>query len=171
MNNQRIAIARDFAIVLKTDGSLVLLGNNPQFKQLRSKVTKVAAAFRSYMGLTNSGNIITCGNCYEFEIADTIESLRNVRDIISCEGHTVAIIEDGRTVCIDEPCEEVPKFNMVSTSWINLKQVAVGFLHIVGLKQDGMIEIYDTEISNNNAHTSQPNSSFFGSKILSNLLQ
>lgn len=171
MNNKRIAIARDFAIVLKNDGSLVLLGHNPQFKQLRSKVTKVAAAFSGYMGLTSSGNVITCGNCHEFEMTDTIESLRNVRDIISCEGHTVAILEDGRTVCIDEPCDEVPRFSIASTSWINLKQVAVGFLHIVGLKQDGTIEIYDTEISNNNTHTSQCNNSIFSSRILSSLLQ
>ena len=83
----QIAIARDFAIVLNDDSHLTLLGQNDEFRQLLTgeKIIKVAAAFSGYMGLTESGRVITGGPAHELERSRNIEWLRNVIDIVSCE--------------------------------------------------------------------------------------
>ena len=46
-SNDNIAIARDFAIVLKNEYSLALLGHNDSFCQLHTheRIVKVAAAY------------------------------------------------------------------------------------------------------------------------------
>ena len=56
LDKGRIAIARDFGIVLNDDSHLTLVGRNDGFRQLHTseRVIKVAAAFAGYMGLTNT---------------------------------------------------------------------------------------------------------------------
>ena len=60
----KIAIARDFAIVLQDNGwELKLIGHNPNFRQLsgihKNQFVKLAAGFDGYMALTDDGRIIT----------------------------------------------------------------------------------------------------------------
>lgn len=104
-SNDNIAIARDFAIVLKNEYSLALLGHNDSFCQLHTheRIVKVAAAYAGYMGLTESGSVITGGRAHEFDRSFEIEQLQDVQDIISCEGHTVVLHIDGTVECIDGP--------------------------------------------------------------------
>lgn len=139
----QIAIARDFAIVLNDDNHLTLLGHNDSFRQLPTseRIIKVAAAYSGYMGLTESGRIITGGHAREFERSRDIERLREVKDIISCEGHTIAIFENGTVECIDEPSgwEGPEPFAEIVRSWNNIQQVAIGFYNIMGLTMDGHV--------------------------------
>ena len=139
----QIAIARDFALVLNDDGHLTLLGHNEDFQQLRSRdrIIKVAAAFSGYMGLTESGRLVTCGPAREFERSYEIERWRNVIEVVAGEGHTVAIFDDGRVDCIDEPggWEGVPDFRSMVKEWRNIKQVAVGYENIIALSNDGHV--------------------------------
>ena len=139
----QIAVARDFAFVLNDDSHLTLLGHNDSFQQLHTneKIVKVAAAFSGYMGLTESGRVITGGSAHEFDRTWDIEKLRNVNDIVSCEGHTVAVLNDGSVECIDESSgwEGPEPFAKIVRDWHDIKQVAVGFYNIMGLTNDGRV--------------------------------
>lgn len=145
----QIAIARDFAIVLNDDSHLTLLGQNDEFRQLLTgeKIIKVAAAFSGYMGLTESGRVITGGPAHEFERSRNIEWLRNVIDIVSCEGHTIALIEDGTVKCIDEPSgwEGPEQFDKIVANWHDIQQVAVGFCNVMGLNRDGRVLYHSSD--------------------------
>lgn len=139
----QIAIARDFAIVLNDDNHLTLLGHNDSFRQLLTseRIIKVAAAFSGYMGLTESGWIITGGSAHEFERSRDIERLREVKDIVSCEGHTIALLNDGTVECIDEPSgwEGPMPFAKIVKEWHDIRQVAVGYSNVMGLTIDGRV--------------------------------
>lgn len=139
----QIAIARDFAIVLNDNGHQTLIGNNDGYEQLRfnGRINKVAAAFCGYMALTESGNIITCGNTREFERSYEIECLHRVKDVVACEGHTVVLLDGGTVKAIDEPggWESVPQHHKVVKGWRDIKQVAVGFSNIMGLTEAGTV--------------------------------
>lgn len=142
----KIAIARDFAIVLQDNGrELKLIGHNPNFRQLsgmtQNQFVKLAAGFDGYMALTDDGRIITGPKAREFECGFVIESLQGVRDVVGCEGHTVALHYDGRVTCIDEPggYEGPDKFAREVERWIGITQVACGFDFVAGLKSDGTL--------------------------------
>ncbi len=82
----KIAIARDFAIVLQENGwELKLIGHNPNSRQLRgitqNQFVKLAAGFDGYMALTDDGRIITGPIAREFECGFEIESLHSVLDV------------------------------------------------------------------------------------------
>ena len=74
LDKGRIAIARDFGIVLNDDSHLTLVGRNDGFRQLHTseRIIKVAAAFAGYMGLTNTRRVVTCGSASEFERSEEI---------------------------------------------------------------------------------------------------
>ena len=142
----KIAIARDFAIVLQDNGrELKLIGHNPNFRQLsgmtQNQFVKLAAGFDGYMALTDDGRIITGPKAREFECGFVIESLQGVRDVVGCEGHTVALHYDGRVTCIDEQggYEGPDKFAREVERWIGITQVACGFDFVAGLKSDGTL--------------------------------
>ena len=145
----RIAIARDFAIVLNDDNHLTLLGHNDAFRQLPTgeKIIKVAAAFSGYMGLTASGRIITGGLAHEFERSKDIECLWNVKDIVSSEGHTIALLDDGTVECIDELSgwEGPMSFAMIVRDWHDIQQVAVGFYNVMGLTTYGRVFYHSSD--------------------------
>ena len=146
---RQIAIARDFAIVLNDNNHMTLLGHNDTFRQLETgeKIVRVAAAFSGYMGLTESGRIITGGPAHEFERSRDIEWLRNVKDIVSCEGHTVALLENGTVECIDEPSgwEGPAQFAEIVNCWHDIKQVAVGFYNVMGLTAYGRVIYHSSD--------------------------
>ena len=142
----KIAIARDFAIVLQDNGwELKLIGHNPNFRQLsgmtQNQFVKLTAGFDGYMALTDDGRIITGPKAREFECGFEIESLHGVRDVVGCEGHTVALHYDGRVTCIDEPggYEGPDKFAREVERWNGIIQVACGFDFVAGLKSDGTL--------------------------------
>jgi hypothetical protein len=145
----QIAIARDFAIVLNDDNHLTLLGHNDAFRQLETgeKIIKVAAAFSGYMGLTESGRIITGGSAHEFERSRDIERLRNVKDIVASEGHTIALLNDGTVECVDEPSgwEGPMPFVKILKDWRDIQQVAVGFYNVMGLTRDGHVLYHSSD--------------------------
>lgn len=150
-----VAIARDFAMVLNDDSHLTLLGHNENFKQLANgeKIVKITAAFAGYMGLTGRGQIVTCGQAHEFERSYEIERLQNVRDIVACEGHTVALFNDGTVESIDEPggWEGVPNHSRIVKEWQHIKQIAAGFANIMGLTEDGKV-LYHSDDGYTDSH-------------------
>lgn len=142
----RIAIARDFAIVLKeNDWELEIVGHNPDFRQLcrttRNKFVKLAAGFDGYMALTDDGHVHVGPRAEEFERGMEIEQLRDVVDIVGCEGHTVVLHSDSTVTCIDEPCsyEGPDAFANEVRNWNGIVQVACGFDFVAGLKSDGTL--------------------------------
>jgi hypothetical protein len=159
ISNKRIAIARDFALILNDNGYQTLLGRNEQFRQLQSDtsdpIISIAASFAGYMGLTRSGRIVTGGRANEFDCYDEIESWRDVIDISSSEGHTVALLRDGTVRCADEPggYEDTPeRFKKVVETWKNMKQVAVGYDNIIGLTNEGKL-LYNTRDGGDNGNS------------------
>lgn len=139
----KLLLPEIFAIVLNDDSHMTILGHNDAFQQLLTgeKIIKVAAAFSGYMGLTESGRIITGDPAHEFERSRDVACLRNVKDIISSEGHTIALFDDGTIECIDEPSgwEGPDPFAEIVSSWTNIQQVTVGFYNIMGLTADGHV--------------------------------
>ena len=151
----KIGIARDFCVILNDDSTLSFWGKNNDFRQLptNERIVKVTAAFAGYMGLTENGHIVTCGPAHEFEKSREIERWQNVKDVTSCEGHTVALMRNGSVECIDEPggWEGVPSHSHVVRDWYNIKQVAVGYANIMGLTTDGRVK-YHSEDGFTNPH-------------------
>lgn len=146
--NRRIAISRDFGLVLNMDGSQTFIGHCSDMPQLRSneRIIKVAAAFAGYMGLTENGHIVTCGPAREFERCHQIESLACIKDIAASEGHTVAITQMGDVLSIDEPggWDGIPNHSQIVQNWHRIKQVAVGYTNIIGLTEEGRV-LYHSE--------------------------
>lgn len=151
----QIAIARDFAVVLNDNGHQTLIGKNDTFKQLYSPkpFVKVAAAFDGYMALTDNGRIITGGKASEFDRSCEIERIRNVKDVVASEGHTVVLFDNGTVESIDEPggCECAPQHHKVVKGWHGIKQVAVGYCNVMGLTEDGKV-LYHSEDGHTNPH-------------------
>lgn len=143
---RRIAIARDFAVVLKNNGcELDLIGLNPEFRQLfkhdEQKFITVAAGFDGYMALAGDGCISVGPRAREFECGRDIERLMDVVDVVGCEGHTVALHSNGTVTCIDEPSsyEGPDSFASEVEDWNSIIQVACGFDFVAGLKSDGTL--------------------------------
>lgn len=142
----KIAIARDFAIVLNDDGHLTLLGHNDDFRQINSleRLVKIAATFKGYMGLTESGKVVF-GNAdeHEYYVAQT---WRGVKDIIGCEDHILALLQDGSVVCADGPGDWTfsPMHEKIVREWKNIQQIAAGFANVMGLTRDGRV-LYHSE--------------------------
>lgn len=154
----RIAIARDFAVLLNdNDWELKLIGRNPAFRQLcrttKKSFVKLAAGFDGYMALADDGCVYVGPKTRKFECGMQIEQLRDVADIVACEGHTVALHNNGRITCIDEPggWEGVPNHSHIVQDWHNIKQVAVGYANIMGLTNDGRV-LYHSEDRYTNPH-------------------
>ena len=149
LDKGRIAIARDFGIVLNDDSHLTLVGRNDGFRQLHTseRVIKVAAAFAGYMGLTNTRRVVTCGPAREFERSEEIERWHFVKDVVACEGHTAAVFADGTVGCVDEPggWEGVPNHSKVVKAWRHIKQVAVGYANVMGLTEDGRVVYHSVD--------------------------
>lgn len=146
VTSRRIAIARDFAVVIKdNEWELELIGHNQDFRQLcrstKRKFVKVAAGFDGYMALTDDGRIIAGPRAREFERGTEIEQLRDVVDVVGCEGHTVALYSDGTVSCVDEPgsYEGPENFAREVKDWNNIIQVSCGFDFVAGLKSDGTL--------------------------------
>lgn len=142
----RIAIARNFAVVLEdNEWELMLIGHNPEFRQLcrttRKKFIKLAAGFDGYMALADDGCIHVGPKAKEFKRGTEIEQLRNVIDVVGCEGHTVALHNNGCVTCIDEPSsyEGPDAFAKEVEDWNDITQVACGFDFVAGLKSDGTL--------------------------------
>lgn len=154
----RIAIARDFAVRLKdNDWELELIGRNPEFRQLcrttKKRFVKLAAGFDGYMALADDGCVYAGPKAREFECGIKIEQLRDVADIVACEGHTVALHNNGCVTCVDEPggWEGVPNHSRIVQEWHNIKQVAVGYSNIIGLTNEGRV-LYHSEDRCTNPH-------------------
>lgn len=142
----RIAIARDFAIILMdNEWELKLIGSNPDFRNLcrnqKKRFIKLAAGFDGYMALDDQGCVHPGPRAREFERIKEISELHNVVDICSCEGHTVALHSDGTVTCIDEPgsYEGPESFSTFVSEWDSITQVACGFDFVAGLKNNGTL--------------------------------
>ncbi len=150
-----IAIARDFGVVLNDDGHLTLFGHNEKFEQLASpnRITKVAASFKDYFGLTDDGRVVMprpsgTSNQHYREII----KLSNVKDIVASEGHTVALLNDGSVRSVDIPgWQSAPRHSEVVESWNGIKQVAVGYANIMGLTEEGRA-LYHSEDAYTDIH-------------------
>ena len=142
----QIAIARDFAVVLNDDGHLTLLGHNDDFRQIDAyeRIVKVAATFKGYMGLTESGKVVF-GNADEHEYY-VAQSWSGVKDIIGCEDHVLAVLQDGSVVCADGPGDWTfsPMHEKTVREWKNIQQIAAGFANVMGLTRDGRV-LYHSE--------------------------
>ena len=143
---KRIAVARDFAVVLNDDGrKLELIGWNPEFIQLshnhNDKFIKLAAGFDGYMALDVNGHLHVGPRSREFETGYILERLQDIVDVVSCEGHTLVLHSNGRVTCVDEPggWEGPERFKDKVSFWTDIVQVACGYDFVLGLKSDGTL--------------------------------
>lgn len=142
----RIAVARDFAVVLKDNGwELQLVGHNEHFRQICRSVkrnfVKLAAGFDGYMALDSRGYVSVGPPAKEFQTSLALDGLSGVKDISASEGHTVLLLDDGTVKCIDEPqsYEGPEQFSHDVRAWRDIKQVVCGFDFVMGLKKDGSL--------------------------------
>lgn len=149
----QIAIARDFAIVLNDDNHLILLGHNDDFRQINTheRLVKVAATFKGYMGLTESGKVVF-GHADEHEYYEA-QTWSDVKDIIGCEDHVLAVLQNGRVVCADGPGDwtSSPMHEKIVGGWENIQQIAAGFANVMGLTREGRV-LYHSEDRNTDPH-------------------
>ena len=153
VNKGQIAICFGFAAVLNDDGHITLVGYNSQFKQLPSdeKIVKIAATRSGYMGLTEGGRILT-GQLDE-EGFQKVKHWSHVKELVGCEGHVLAVLQDGTVACADGSGDWAikPKHEQVVKDWRNVRQVAAGFSNVMALTEDGRV-LYHCMGANANQH-------------------
>lgn len=142
----KLAVARNFAISLDNNGwEISLHGYNPHFRGLcrsmQYNFIKLAAGFDGYMALDDRGHIHPGPSAREFQTGEKLARLENVMDVVSCEGHTIALHTDGTVTCVDEPSsyEGPDRFADEVARWTDIKQLACGFDFVLGLKSDGTL--------------------------------
>lgn len=125
-------------------------GGNDNFRQLDSyeRIVKVTAAFAGYMGLTESGRVVTCGPAHEFERCHEIERWQNPHfydnysDVVQVDCYNHYYGTDSSMILHSDGTVSSDTFEGVD-SWRNIIQISVGADIAIGLKDNGTIEMVD----------------------------
>lgn len=138
----QIAIGRDSVLCLNENGTPVPLidGQENCFSKEQVKFVEIASTGNGYIGLTENGRAIIKASSREYCDYCDLDCYPDVKDVIACEGHMAILFIDGKVMCYDFPdwCES-PNHNSVVNGWYDIKQVAMGYYNIMGLKTDGTV--------------------------------
>lgn len=150
----QIAIGRDSVFCLNENGRPIPLegGQNSSFSAEKRKFVKLASTGKGYIGLTEKGTVVIETPKRGFYDFCDLDCYDNVKDITACEGHMAILFEDGRVRCFDIPgWWESPDHASKVFEWFFIKQVAMGYYNVMGLKDDGTV-LYHSENPNTNTH-------------------
>jgi|GEM_PF-6036778 len=150
-DKSKIAIARNFVMVVNADRRVTILDQNGHLLDYSHEgiiamtwhdIKAVAAGFDHGMAIDESGAVLSTGNTKEFSYGYEIHHWKNISQLDACEGHSAAITADGRILIVTEKGGyETPKdYTKEITSIPNPRRLAVGWLHGAVLLQDGRVK-------------------------------
>lgn len=138
INVIEVECSEDHLVALKSDGTVVALGNNENGQcdvDDWTDIARVNAALGVTIGLKKSGTMIWTVGEYD------LSALKDWKDIIAISSssfHVVGLRADG-TVCADAIRDPGERINV--NGWDNIVAVSAGRDHTVGLKADGTMVI------------------------------
>jgi hypothetical protein len=131
-----VAAGNSFTVGLKSDGTVVAVGNNFS-GQLNvtswTNIVQVAAGNSFTVGLKSDGTVMAVGWNPVGQL--NVGSWTNIVQVASGQYHTVGMKSDGTAVAVGR--NDNDQCNVSSLT--NIVQVSAGGLHTVGLKSDGTI--------------------------------
>lgn len=131
----QVAAGNTHTIGLKTDGTVVGVGNNSDGEtnvSSWSNIKQVAAGHHNTVGLKTDGTVILTGDNAEGHVF--LGHWTDIQQVSTGYQHVVGVKSDGTVV--DARGDSV---NVDASSWTHIKQVAVGMTHVAGLKTDGTV--------------------------------
>jgi len=131
-----VAAGYDHTVGLKTDGTVVAVGDN-DYLQCNvggwTDIIKVAAGHSHTVGVKSDGTVIAAGNNYFGKC--NVGGWTGIVQVAAGGQHTVGLKADGTVVAVGR--ESAGQINV--GSWTDIVQVAAGEYHTVGLKDDGTV--------------------------------
>jgi uncharacterized repeat protein (TIGR02543 family) len=133
-----VSAGADHTVGLKSDGTLVAVGDN-SYGQCNvggwTNVTQVAAGAFHTVGLKADGTVVAVGhNTYG---QCNVGGWTNITQVAAGSFHTVGLKADGTVVAVGN--NAYGQCNVGSRSWTGIIQVATGAFHTVGLRADGTV--------------------------------
>jgi alpha-tubulin suppressor-like RCC1 family protein len=131
-----VAAGSHHTVGLKSDGTVVALGNN-EYGQCDvsgwTDITRVAGGLDHTVGLKSDGTVVAVGRNYEGQC--DVGGWTDIVQVAAGHWHTVGLKSDGTVVAVGYSgwgqCDV--------GGWTDITQVAAGLYHTVGLKSDGTV--------------------------------
>lgn len=130
-----------FAIVLKSDGTVVLSGDNRQGRINVSDwtdIVAISAGFSHAVGLRTDGRVVATG--LDREGCCGVDTWRDIVAISAGYDHTVGLKSNGTVVatCYTGDIKEY-KGQCDVKNWKDIVTISAGYSHTIGLKSDGTV--------------------------------
>jgi len=148
-NITHVAAGYEYTVGLKSDGTVVAVGNNREGQCNVggwSNITQVAAGAAHTVGLKSDGTVAAVGNNYYGQ--RNVGGWMNISQVATGWGHTMGLKSDDTVVAVgcNGTVVEVGARHYTCgggqldvDSWTNIIQIAGGWGHTVGLKNDGTV--------------------------------
>ena len=136
LNSQSISAGREQTVGLKSDGTVVAVGNNSYEKcnvENWTNIISVATGYEQTVGLKSDGTVVAIG--YNYYGQCNVEEWDNIVAISAGEYHTVGLKSDGTVVAVGS--NEYGQCNV--EDWKDIVAISAGGYHTVGLKSDGTV--------------------------------
>jgi alpha-tubulin suppressor-like RCC1 family protein len=137
-SNATLAAGWYHTVGLKTDGTVVAVGNNINHQSEVSKCTDiqaVAAGDLHTVGLKSDGTVTAVGDNSKGQL--NVSPWADIQAIAAGDLHTVGLKSDGTVVAAGDNGKG--QLNVNTAEWTNIKAIAAGKEHTVGLKEDGTV--------------------------------
>lgn len=139
VNAARIPVAAgsDYAVGLKSDGTVVAIGDNEYGKCNVSgwrDIVAISAGYNFTIGLKLDGTVVTAGD----RLNGLISEWRDIVAIYARDNRAFGLKSDGTVVVSGCGCDMNDECREIS-GWENIVAISVGYNHAVGLKSDGTV--------------------------------
>ena len=134
-----LAAGKAHTAALKTDGTVIAVGNNDDGQcDVSSWTDIVAISAGSYytVGLKADGTVVAVGNNKNRQC--DVSDWTDIVAIGAAYNHTVGLKTDGTVVAAGVQCD--------ISNWTDIVAISVGYAHIVGIKADGTVVVADNNV-------------------------
>ena len=136
-----VSVGRKHAVGLKSNGSVVAVGNNYDGQCSVSgwhDIVAISAGFTHTVGLMSNGSVVAVGNNDKAQC-----DVSDWRDIVAISAgltHTVGLKADGTVVATGYKADsKIYNLHCDVSGWTDIVAINAGILHTVGLKADGTV--------------------------------
>jgi hypothetical protein len=134
IQTNKIAAGNNYTLGLKSDGSVVAVGDNGNGRCNVSSwtdIVQIRAGVVHTVGLKSDGTVVAVGDVFD-DIFD-VSSWNDIVQISAGSGYTVGLKSDGSAVAIGHNYGGQCSVHL----WTDIAQISSTFRHTVGLKADG----------------------------------
>ena len=135
-NRETVSAGEDYTVGLKSDGTVVAVGNNDFYKcdvEDWTDIVAVSAGMFHTVGLKSDGTVVAVGNGNVGQC--DVEDWTDIVAVSAGDWHTVGLKSDGTVVAVGENYNGECNVE----GWTDIVAVSAGDWHTVGLKSDGTV--------------------------------